>query len=36
MRTEMDALVIGSFVLRKADQPPLGDDVDWRRQFELD
>jgi carbamoyltransferase len=36
MRTEMDALVIGSFVLHKADQPPLGDDVDWRRQFELD
>jgi carbamoyltransferase len=36
MRTEMDALVIGSFVLRKEQQPALGDDVDWKRQFELD
>ena len=36
MRTEMDALVIGSFVLRKERQPALGDDVDWKSQFELD
>ncbi len=36
MRTEMDALVIGSFILRKEDQTPLSDDVDWRAQFELD
>jgi carbamoyltransferase len=36
MRTEMDVLVLNSFVLRKADQPPLTDDVDWQRQFELD
>ncbi len=36
MRTEMDALVIGSFILRKEEQPPLGDDVDWKTQFELD
>jgi carbamoyltransferase len=36
MRTEMDALAIGSFVLLKERQPALGDDVDWRRQFELD
>jgi carbamoyltransferase len=36
MRTEMDALVIGSFVLRKEQQPALGDDVDWKKQFELD
>ncbi|HLK13134.1 MAG TPA: carbamoyltransferase [Candidatus Binatia bacterium] len=35
-RTEMDALVVGSFLLRKADQPPLTDDVDWRTQYELD
>jgi carbamoyltransferase len=35
-RTEMDALVIGSFLLEKADQPPLADDVDWRTQYELD
>ena len=36
MRTEMDVLVLNSFVLRKADQPPLKDDADWQRQFELD
>jgi len=36
MRTEMDALAVGSFVLRKERQPPLGDDVDWKTQFELD
>ena len=36
MRTEMDALVVGSFVLRKEQQPALGDDVDWKTQFELD
>ncbi len=35
-RTEMDALVMGSFVLEKADQPALTDDVDWRAQYELD
>ncbi len=35
-RTEMDALVVGSFLLEKADQPPLGDDIDWRAQYELD
>jgi carbamoyltransferase len=36
MRTEMDALVVGSFVLRKERQPALRDDVDWKSQFELD
>jgi carbamoyltransferase len=36
MRTEMDALAIGSFILLKEGQPPLRDDVDWRREFELD
>ncbi len=36
MRTEMDALVIGSFVLLKEQQTPLADDGDWRSQFELD
>ena len=36
MRTEMDALVVGSFVLEKARQPALGDDTDWRREFQLD
>lgn len=36
MRTEMDDLVCGPFLLRKEDQPKLADDVDWREQFELD
>ena len=36
MRTEMDALVLGSFVLDKAGQPPLRDDADWRSQYHLD
>jgi carbamoyltransferase len=36
MRTEMDNLVIGSFVLEKSTQPPLRNDIDWQRAFELD
>ncbi len=36
MRTEMDALVMGSFVLSKAEQPALRDDIDWRRVYGLD
>ncbi len=36
MRTEMDYLVLGSFVLDKARQPALPDDVDWRSQYQLD
>ena len=36
MRTEMDALVLENFVLLKEEQPPMGDDEDWRTQFQLD
>ena len=36
MRTEMDHLVMGPFVLNKDEQKALKDDVDWRSQFELD
>jgi carbamoyltransferase len=36
MRTEMDSLVIGNFVLLKEQQPALREDVDWKSQFELD
>ncbi|MBM4327932.1 MAG: carbamoyltransferase [Deltaproteobacteria bacterium] len=36
MRTEMDYLVMGPFVLDKKNQPPLKDDIDWRKQFVLD
>jgi carbamoyltransferase len=36
MRTNMDNLVLGPYLLDKKDQPPLKEDVDWRTQFELD
>ena len=36
MRTNMDHLVLGSFLLDKKEQPPLREDVDWRTQYELD
>jgi len=36
MRTEMDHLVLGSFVLDKTRQPALRDDVDWRSEYQLD
>jgi carbamoyltransferase len=36
MRTDMDALVLGNFILLKENQKPLENDVDWRKQFELD
>jgi carbamoyltransferase len=36
MRTEMDCLAMGSFILDKADQPPWKEEGDWRKEFELD
>ena len=36
MRTEMDYLVIGTYVLRKSDQPELLKDSNWREHFSLD
>jgi carbamoyltransferase len=36
MRTNMDYLVLGNFILEKAEQKPLDKDIDWLRQFELD
>lgn len=36
MRTEMDVLVIGHFILYKEEQPQLESDKDWRSQYELD
>ncbi len=36
MRTEMDYLILGSFLLDKKKQPAMKDDKDWRRQYELD
>lgn len=36
MRTEMDYLVLGDFILSKADQPEWKDKVDWRKDYVLD
>ncbi len=36
MRTEMDYLVMGDFVLKKEDQPELRDNQDWRSLYVLD
>ncbi len=36
MRTEMDYLVIGNFLLEKSQQPALKEDADWRKTYELD
>ena len=36
MRTNMDYLVMGSFLLDKKDQKPLEKDEDWKKKFELD
>ena len=36
MRTEMDYLLIGNFLLDKKQQPPFHEDRDWRGEFELD
>jgi carbamoyltransferase len=36
MRTNMDALSIGPFLLKKPAQPPFREDVDWRSLYALD
>ena len=36
MRTEMDDLVLGRYLLKKSEQPALVDDEDWRARHELD
>jgi len=36
MRTEMDCLVLGSFLLDKNEQPEWKDKADWRREYVLD
>ena len=36
MRTNMDYLIIGNFLIEKKEQKPLDKDVDWLREFELD
>jgi carbamoyltransferase len=36
MRTNMDYLVLGKFILDKTQQPKFEDDGDWRKEYELD
>jgi len=36
MRTEMDYLVLGNFVINKETQKPLKSDSNWQKEFELD
>jgi carbamoyltransferase len=36
MRTEIDVLVLGNFVLEKDRQKPLTEDTEWRNEFVLD
>ncbi len=36
MRTNMDYLVVGPYLLSKADQPEWSEDGDWRDEFQLD
>ena len=36
MRTEMDYLILGSFILDKKHQPPFQDSANWRKDFVLD
>ncbi|MFM2306617.1 MAG: hypothetical protein RLZZ367_1286, partial [Bacteroidota bacterium] len=36
MRTEMDYLVLGDYVLSKADQPEWKENDDWKTEFKLD
>jgi len=36
MRTEMDFLVVGNYLLEKKEQPALSEKGDWRTEFKLD
>ncbi|MHB2020730.1 MAG: carbamoyltransferase family protein, partial [Candidatus Xenobia bacterium] len=36
MRTEIDHLLLGNFLLDKTEQPKFVDDINWREVFELD
>ena len=36
MRTEMDCLVLGSYLLRKEEQPAWAEERDWREDYVLD
>jgi carbamoyltransferase len=36
MRTNMDYLIMGNYLLKKEEQKPLDKDIDWLNKFELD
>ncbi len=36
MRTNMDYLVLGNYILNKEDQKPIEKDTDWKKEFVLD
>jgi len=36
MRTNMDYLIMGNFLIEKKDQKPLDKDIDWLKKYELD
>ena len=36
MRTNMDYLIMGNYLLEKTKQKPLDQDIDWQKKFELD
>ena len=36
MRTDIDILVLGNYILQKEDQPKFNDDILWRQTYELD
>jgi carbamoyltransferase len=36
MRTDMDYLCMGGFLLDKREQKPLENDTDWQNEFEPD
>ena len=36
MRSDMDVLILGNFILYKEEQKKLENDEDWRKQYELD
>lgn len=36
MRTNMDRLVLGSYMLKKTEQPDFKEEINWQEEFELD
>jgi carbamoyltransferase len=36
MRTNMDYLIMGNYLVKKKEQKPLDKDIDWLKEFELD